>query len=113
MPNLNDDILEPGEFRIANKLKVMTVGRIQSAVRETGRAVVKILQRYVTSDGVEREIDVLVIATGFRTTDYLGQIDVVGREGTTLEEYWDDEPRAFLGITVPTFPNLFIGKIQP
>jgi cation diffusion facilitator CzcD-associated flavoprotein CzcO len=62
----------------------------------------------VDADGVEREVDILVIATGFQATNYLGRIEVVGREGTTLHEYWGDEPRAFLGITVPTFPNLFI-----
>jgi cation diffusion facilitator CzcD-associated flavoprotein CzcO len=62
----------------------------------------------VDVDGVEREVDVLVLATGFQPTNYLAHLDVVGREDTTLHKYWDGEPRAFLGVTVPTFPNFFM-----
>jgi len=62
----------------------------------------------VDVDGVERPADVLVLATGFQPTNYLARIDVVGRDGRTLREYWDGEPRAFLGITVPNFPNLYM-----
>ena len=62
----------------------------------------------VDVDGVEREIDILVMATGFQPTNYLARIEIVGRGGRTLREYWNGEPRAFLGITVPEFPNFFI-----
>ena len=62
----------------------------------------------VDVDGVEREIDILVMATGFQPTNYLARIEIVGRDGRTLREYWNGEPRAFLGITVPKFPNFFI-----
>ena len=62
----------------------------------------------VDADGVEREVDVLVLATGFQPTNYLARIEIVGRDGRTLREYWDGEPRAFLGITVPNFPNFYI-----
>ena len=62
----------------------------------------------VDVDGVEREIDVLVMATGFQPANYLARLEVVGRTGRTLREYWADEPHGFLGITVPEFPNFFI-----
>jgi cation diffusion facilitator CzcD-associated flavoprotein CzcO len=62
----------------------------------------------VDVDGIEREIDVLVMATGFQPTNYLARIEIVGRTGRSLREYWNGEPRAFLGITVPEFPNFFI-----
>lgn len=62
----------------------------------------------IDADGVERKVDILVLATGFQATRYLAQIEVVGRRGQSLHDYWSGEPRAFLGITVPTFPNLFI-----
>ena len=62
----------------------------------------------VDTDGVERAVDVIVMATGFRAADYLARIDIVGRRGRTLNEYWAGEPRAFLGISVPEFPNLFM-----
>jgi cation diffusion facilitator CzcD-associated flavoprotein CzcO len=62
----------------------------------------------VDTDGVERSVDVLVRATGFRAADYLARVELRGRTGRTLQEYWAGEPRAFLGITVPGFPNLFL-----
>ena len=62
----------------------------------------------VDADGVERAVDVLVMATGFKAADYLVRFPVVGRGGLTLQEHWGGEPRAFLGITVPGFPNFFM-----
>ena len=48
------------------------------------------------------------MATGFQPADYLSRLRVVGRDGRTLQEHWAGEPRAFLGITVPGFPNFFM-----
>jgi len=62
----------------------------------------------VDADGVERAVDVLVMATGFQAANYLARLRVVGRGGRTLHEHWAGEPRAYLGITVPTFPNFFV-----
>lgn len=62
----------------------------------------------VDADGVERAVDVIVMATGFRTADYLSRLPVVGRHRRTLQQHWAGEPRAFLGITVPGFPNFFM-----
>jgi 4-hydroxyacetophenone monooxygenase len=61
----------------------------------------------VTVDGVLHPADVLCYATGFRHNDYLWPMRIVGRDGRTLREQWGDEPTAYLGITVPGFPNLF------
>jgi cation diffusion facilitator CzcD-associated flavoprotein CzcO len=62
----------------------------------------------VTVDGVEREVDTLILATGFATTKYLSAIDVVGREGRHIEEAWKDGAQAYLGITTTGFPNMFM-----
>ena len=62
----------------------------------------------VDADGVERAVDVIVMATGFQPANYLARLRVVGRDGRTLQEHWADEPRAYLGITVPGFPNFFM-----
>ncbi len=63
----------------------------------------------ITSDGQRHEIDVLVLATGFSVGQVLGPIDVHGTQGIHLRSIWgEDDPRAYLGITVPNFPNLFI-----
>ncbi len=61
----------------------------------------------VTVDGTLREADVICFATGFRHNDFLAPMEVIGRDGVSLREQWGDEPTAYLGITVPNFPNLF------
>lgn len=61
-----------------------------------------------TADGLRHAADVIVYATGFRVTDLTARLGVVGRGGRRLDEAWaDDNPTAYLGITVPGFPNLF------
>ena len=63
--------------------------------------------RVVCSSGAEHVVDVIVFATGFHANRYLWPMDIVGRDGRVLAEQWGDEPTAYLGITVPGFPNLF------
>lgn len=62
----------------------------------------------VDARGVEHPADVLVMATGFQPANYLASYEVVGRAGRTLRDYWGGEPQAFVGITVPEFPNFYI-----
>jgi 4-hydroxyacetophenone monooxygenase len=62
----------------------------------------------VTVDGNHYDADVICYATGFQHSDgYLAPIEFTGRGGVSLREQWGDEPTAYLGITVPNFPNLF------
>ncbi|MEN8160985.1 MAG: 4-hydroxyacetophenone monooxygenase, partial [Myxococcota bacterium] len=56
---------------------------------------------------VERPVDVIVFATGFHANKFLWPMQITGRGGVSLREHWGEEPRAYLGITVPRFPNLF------
>ncbi|HEY7107781.1 MAG TPA: NAD(P)/FAD-dependent oxidoreductase [Acidimicrobiia bacterium] len=62
----------------------------------------------VTCDGLERRVDTLILATGFRTTTYLAAIDVTGRSGTRLADHWAGGAHAYLGIVTAGFPNLFM-----
>ncbi|MBM3658189.1 MAG: NAD(P)/FAD-dependent oxidoreductase [Actinobacteria bacterium] len=62
----------------------------------------------VTDDGQERVVDTIVLATGFAATKYLSAIDVVGRDGTSIDDAWSDGATAYLGITTAGFPNLFM-----
>jgi len=63
----------------------------------------------VTADGVEREIDVLVVATGFYTTELPITEHISGRTGQTLADRWRETGMAaYKGTTVPEFPNLFM-----
>lgn len=62
----------------------------------------------VTADGVERELDVLVFATGYVVDKFASRIPVTGRGGLPLDEAWADGAQAHLGITTSGFPNLFM-----
>jgi 4-hydroxyacetophenone monooxygenase len=61
-----------------------------------------------TDTGAHHELDAVVFATGFRPQEFLAPIEVSGKGGRRLHSHWEDESRAYLGITVPGFPNLFI-----
>ncbi|WP_206612411.1 hypothetical protein [Prescottella agglutinans] len=61
-----------------------------------------------TADGVLHEVDVIVFATGFRASDYLEPITITGRDGKNLHEWWAGDAKAYMGVTVPSFPNLFM-----
>jgi 4-hydroxyacetophenone monooxygenase len=62
----------------------------------------------VTTDGIRHPADVLVLATGFRATEMLAPMAVIGRNGVDLTDWWGERPAAHLGITVPGFPNFFL-----
>lgn len=62
----------------------------------------------VDKDGVEHPADVIVLATGFKAQAPLWPMHVEGTQCTIRDAWGDDNPRAYLGITVPHFPNLFI-----
>lgn len=77
----------------------------------------------LVTDGVERvvgrkietkggevfDVDVLVLATGFKTLQFLWPMEIRGASGQTLAEQWGyHDARAYLGVTVPDFPNFFI-----
>jgi cation diffusion facilitator CzcD-associated flavoprotein CzcO len=61
-----------------------------------------------TADGVLHELDVLVLATGFQVDRFMRPIEVVGRDGVRLDDFWEKRPLAYLSISIPDFPNLFM-----
>ena len=62
----------------------------------------------VDSHGVKHLADVVVFATGFRANDLLLPMKITGRGGADLRAHWGTRPRAYLGMTVPAFPNFFM-----
>jgi cation diffusion facilitator CzcD-associated flavoprotein CzcO len=61
-----------------------------------------------TTDGIERPADVLVLATGFRTHGFVAPMEIAGAGRRTLADAWAGVPRAYLGMSVPGFPNMFL-----
>jgi cation diffusion facilitator CzcD-associated flavoprotein CzcO len=61
-----------------------------------------------TRDGSLHELDVLVLATGFRVDRFVRPMQVVGRGGVALDDVWKDGPFAYLALAVPDFPNFFL-----
>ncbi|MDN8616435.1 flavin-containing monooxygenase [Variovorax ginsengisoli] len=63
----------------------------------------------VMKDGSRHDVDVIILATGFEAAKMIAPLQVIGRDGATLRDLWgEDDPRAYLGITVPKFPNFFM-----
>jgi cation diffusion facilitator CzcD-associated flavoprotein CzcO len=75
---------------------------VTEAVSEVGP------DRIATADGVVREVDVIILATGFRTTEFLAPMEVAGVGGRDLNEAWRDGAEAYLGMAVAGFPNFFM-----
>jgi cyclohexanone monooxygenase len=62
----------------------------------------------ITADGERRGLDVLILATGFRASEFLGAVDFYGVDGRRLRDEWNEGAEAYLGMTVHGYPNLFM-----
>lgn len=91
-----------GYYEAFNRPNVQLVSVLETPiVRATERGL-------LTADGVEHELDILILATGFEAVEgAYREFSVVGRGGRTLIETWDEHPAAYLGLSTPGFPNLF------
>jgi len=61
-----------------------------------------------TVDGENHDYDVIIYGTGFASTDFLAPLHVTGTQKTELNEAWKDGAEAYLGISMPNFPNFFM-----
>ncbi|HEY9236114.1 MAG TPA: NAD(P)/FAD-dependent oxidoreductase [Phenylobacterium sp.] len=61
-----------------------------------------------TAGGKSREFDVIIYATGFHASRFLWPMKIKGRGGADLHETWAGDAKAYLGMTIPHFPNLFM-----
>jgi 4-hydroxyacetophenone monooxygenase len=92
-------LLDNGNWLLA--LKRDNVHLVDAPIREiTARGV-------RTADGGEHDFDVLIYGTGFQANRFLFPMRVKGKGGLDLHEHWGGDPRAYMGITIPGFPNLF------
>ncbi|MET8700042.1 NAD(P)/FAD-dependent oxidoreductase [Kitasatospora sp. NPDC004723] len=88
-----------GFYRAVQQQNVTVVGEEIERITERG---------ILTRDGREREVDVMVFATGFRADTFMRSVNVVGRAGRTIEDVWSDGPRAYRTVALPGFPNFFM-----
>jgi len=91
---LTDDwyptLTEPNVELVDERIETVTPGGIRDA---TGR---------------ERPADAIILATGFASHDFVAPMEIAGRDGRTLAAEWGGVARAYLGLSVPGFPNLFL-----
>jgi 4-hydroxyacetophenone monooxygenase len=93
-------LLDNGWYDMLRRPQVDLVTEGVAAVTPTG---------LVDTAGVEHAFDVVVLATGFQSDRFLHPMEVVGRSGRSTREVWGEhDARAYLGMTVPDFPNLFV-----
>ena len=101
------------DYRAACKRLVISGDFYQAIQQPNATLVTETIERVEptgvrTADGRLHELDVLVLATGFRADRFMRPIEVVGSDGVDLDQVWQHRPVAYLSISVPGFPNLFM-----
>jgi len=100
-------------YRVACKRLVVSPDFYQAIQKPSARLVTDAIER-IEPEGVRtragelHELDVLVLATGFRTDRFMRPMQVVGPGALALDELWARRPSAYLTVAVPGFPNLFM-----
>jgi cation diffusion facilitator CzcD-associated flavoprotein CzcO len=120
LKNLEENVKDPElkerlrpNYRAACKRLVISPNFYEAIQRPNAELVTAAIERIEptgvrTADGRLHELDVLVLATGFQVDRFLRPIDVIGRGGVRLAEFWEKRPLAYLSIAIPGFPNLFM-----
>jgi cation diffusion facilitator CzcD-associated flavoprotein CzcO len=118
--NLESSVADPGlreklrpSYRAACKRLIISPDFYQAIQKPNAELVTEGIERVEprgvrTRDGRLRELDVLVLATGFRADRFVRPMHVVGERGQPLDQRWAQRPDAYLSISVPGFPNFFM-----
>jgi cation diffusion facilitator CzcD-associated flavoprotein CzcO len=118
--NLEDHVSDPvlreklrPDYQAGCKRLIISPNFYDAIQRPNARLVTERIHRVEpgglrTVDGELHELDVLVLATGFRVDRFLRPIEVVGRGGVRLDDIWAQRPFAYMAVSVPDFPNMFM-----
>jgi 4-hydroxyacetophenone monooxygenase len=99
----------PGAKRMMRDNGVWPAALKRDHVDLVTEKIVEVTEKGVlTADGEEHQVDVIIYATGFKAADFLSPMTFTGRGGADLHERWGGDARAYLGMHVPDFPNLFM-----
>jgi cation diffusion facilitator CzcD-associated flavoprotein CzcO len=105
-------VLTP-DYRLGCKRVLLSDDYYPALTRDNVEVVASALQAVtpdgvVTADGRHHEADTIIFGTGFHVSDMpIGDV-VRGADGRLLSEVWQGSPSAYMGTTVPGFPNLFL-----
>lgn len=100
--------LEP-KYKVGCKRVIITddyfpVFNRDNVLLETGK-IDRITERGIETEGKEEEYDLIVLATGFRTVEFMHPINIVGKGGKTLSDVWKEGGQALYGVSVEAMPN--------
>ena len=101
-PCFHDDYLQ--SFNNASTVLLDTDGKGVERITESG----------IVVNGIEHPVDCIIYATGFEIgTELIDRagFEMIGREGLSLSDYWENGMRTLHGISVHNFPNAF--RVQP
>jgi cation diffusion facilitator CzcD-associated flavoprotein CzcO len=118
--NLENSVRDPvlreklrPDYRATCKRLVLSDGFYEAIQRDNAELVSDRIERVETdglrtADGRLHPLDVLVLATGFRVSNFVRPMQVTGRGGIALDDVWRAGPTAHLSIAMPDFPNFFL-----
>jgi len=118
--NLEDNVTDPvlreklrPDYRAACKRLIVSADFYEAIQKPNAEVVTEPIRAVEakgvrTADGRLHELDVLVLATGFKVDAFVRPISVTGRDGVELDTVWADRPEAYLAISVPEFANFFM-----
>jgi cation diffusion facilitator CzcD-associated flavoprotein CzcO len=101
------------DYRVACKRLIFSEDYYEAVQQPTVTVETRAIQRVEANgvrmkDGAFHELDVLVLATGFKVDQFVRPIRAHGRGGLDLDEFWAVRPRAYYAVAIPDFPNLFL-----
>lgn len=110
-PVLRAKLEPPYEFMC--KRLIMSSGYYEALQHPNAELVTEGIERFtasgiLTTDGVHREFDVIVLSTGFKAHEWCRPLGVVGADGVTLEEAWSGGATSFKSTSLAGFPNFFM-----
>jgi 4-hydroxyacetophenone monooxygenase len=98
----------PGAKRLIRDNGIWATTLKRENVQLVTDPIAKITEKGILNEsGEEFPLDVIIYGTGFQASHFLTPMTVTGVDGLELHEQWGEDARAYLGVTVPNFPNLF------
>ncbi len=118
--NLDDNVHDPRlkakltpDYKVACKRLIMSDAFYPAIQKAAAELVTTAIERIEpagvrTEDGVLHALDVLVLATGFNAHRFMRPMQIVGKDGVSLDDAWSEANEAYRSVAIPGFPNFFM-----